>query len=48
MMGGLWQYIYELFVNILCVLCVIAFEFFSCCVVSVANVDVPRVVAVAE
>ena len=47
-MGGLWHYIYELFINILCVWGVIAFEFFSCCVVSVSDVDIPCVVAVAE
>jgi hypothetical protein len=47
-MGGLWHYIYELFINILRVFGVIAFEFFSCCIVSVSYVDVPRVVAIAE
>ena len=26
----------------------VSFEFFSCCVVSVSDVDVPRVIAVAE
>ena len=46
--GGLWHYIYELLINILCVFGVIAFEFFSCCVVSVSDVDVPCVVAIAE
>jgi len=47
-MGGLWHYIYELFINILRVLGVIAFEFFSRCIVSVSDVDVPRVVSIAE
>ena len=47
-MGGLWHYIYELFINILRVFGVIAFEFFSCCVMSVSDVDVPSVVAIAE
>lgn len=47
-MGGLWHYIYELFINILRVFGVIAFEFFSCCIVSVAYVDVPCVVAITE
>ena len=39
---------YELFVNILRVWCVIAFEFFPRCIVSVSDVDVPRVVSIAE
>jgi hypothetical protein len=47
-MGGLWHYICKLLVNILCVWSVIAFEFFSCCVVTVSYVDVPRVVSIAE
>ena len=47
-MGGLWHYIYELFINILRVWCVIAFEFFSPRIVSVSDVDVPCVVAIAE
>jgi hypothetical protein len=47
-MGGLWQYICKLLVNILCVWSVIAFEFFSRCVVTVSYVDVPRVVSIAE
>ena len=47
-MGGLWHYIYELFINILRVFGVIAFEFFSCRIVSVSDVDVPSVVAIAE
>ena len=47
-MGGLWHYIYELFINILRVLGVIAFEFFSCCIVCVSDVDVPCVVAITE
>ena len=47
-MGGLWHYIYELFINILRVFGVIAFEFFSCCVMSVSDVDVPSVVAITE
>ena len=47
-MGGLWHYIYELFINILRVFGVIAFEFFSCRIVSVAYVDVPCVVAITE
>jgi hypothetical protein len=47
-MGGLWHYIYELFVNILRVLGVIAFEFFPRCIVCVSDVDVPRVVSIAE
>ena len=47
-MGGLWHYICKLLVNILRVWSVIAFEFFSCCVVAVSYVDVPRVVSIAE
>jgi hypothetical protein len=47
-MGGLWHYICKLLVNILRVWGVIAFEFFSCCVVAVSDVDVPRVVSIAE
>ncbi len=37
-----------MFIDILRVGGVIAFEFFSRCVVAVANVDIPRVVSVAE
>jgi hypothetical protein len=47
-MGGLWHYIYELFINILRVLGVIAFEFFSPRIVCVSDVDVPRVVSIAK
>jgi hypothetical protein len=47
-MGGLWHYIYELFINILRVLGVIAFEFFSPRIVCVSDVDVPCVVSIAE
>jgi hypothetical protein len=47
-MGGLWHYICKLLVNILRVWSVIAFEFFSCCVVAVSYVDVARVVSIAE
>ena len=47
-MGGLWHYICKLLVNILRVWSVIAFEFFSRCVVTVSYVDVPRVVSIAE
>jgi hypothetical protein len=47
-MGGLWHYIYELLMNILCVWGVIAFEFFSRCIVSVSDVDIPCVVSIAE
>jgi hypothetical protein len=46
--GGLWHYIYELFINILRVFGVIALEFFSCRIVSVSDVDVPCVVAITE
>jgi hypothetical protein len=47
-MGGLWQYICKLFVNILCVWGVVAFEFFPRRVMAVSYVDVPRVVSIAE
>ena len=39
---------HELFVDVLCVVCVIAFEFFSRCVVAVSYVQVSCVVSVAE
>ena len=46
--GGLWHYIYELFIDILRIGGVVAFEFFSRSVARVSDVDVPRVIAVAE
>ncbi len=50
LLGGLWHFdcVYELFVDILCICGVVAFEFFSRCVVVVPDVDVSRVVSVAE
>jgi hypothetical protein len=46
--GGLWHYIYELLINILRILGVISFKFFSRCIVSVSNIDVPCVVSITE
>ena len=49
MLGGLWHfYMHELLVDVLCISGVIAFEFFSRCVVAVSYVDVSCVVSVAE
>ena len=50
MVGGLWHCdcICEVFVDILRVGGVVAVEFFSRCVVAVSDVDIPRVVSVAE
>jgi hypothetical protein len=44
----LLYYMHELFVDVLCVGGVIAFEFFSRCVVAVSYVQVSCVVSVAE
>ena len=46
--GGLWHYIYELFIDILRIGGVVAFEFFSRSVARVSDVDVPSVVAITE
>jgi hypothetical protein len=47
-LGGLWQLFYELFVDILRVLGVIAYQFFSCCVMCVAYINISCVVSVTE
>ena len=44
----MWQLGCQMFVDILCVWGVIAYQFISCCVMCVAYVDIPRVVTVAE
>ena len=50
LLGGLWHFdcVYELFVDILRICGVVAFEFFSRCVVFVSYIDISCVVSVAE
>ena len=46
--GGWWYLAGEYNIDILRVVCVVADEFFSCCVICVAYVDVSCVVSVTE